>query len=241
MDTPNSFTPVWFDTYLKPYAEALTSIELAFVQRQAPLPTYRALLDLCCGDGRLAIPLAACGYAVTGWERDARMVAAARARASAAGADSARFIQADMRELGRAPGPYDVVINMWHSFGYFDAETNASIVRAIHEQLNPRGRFIIDLYNRHYFAEHQGVEVVERDGRRITTTRAMSGHRLTVRINYGSDAPADVFDWQLYTDEEFSALAEQIGFRRLVACCWADEARAITPADGRIQLVFEKA
>jgi SAM-dependent methyltransferase len=169
------------------------------------------------------------------------MVADARARASAAGADGARFIQADMRELGRAPGPYDVVINMWHSFGYFDAETNASIVRAIHEQLNPRGRFIIDLYNRHYFAEHQGVEVVERDGRRITTTRAMSGHRLTVRINYGSDAPADVFDWQLYTDEEFSALAEQIGFRRLVACCWADEARAITPADGRIQLVFEKA
>lgn len=240
MDTPNSFTPVWFDTYLKTYAESLTGIELAFVQRQAPLPAYRTLLDLCCGDGRLAIPLATCGYTVTGWERDARMVADARARASD-GEGAARFIQGDMRELDRAPGSYDVVINMWHSFGYFDAATNASIVRAIYGRLNPRGRFIIDIYNPRYFAEHQGAETVERDGRHITTTCAMSGDRLTVRIDYGPDAPADTFDWQLYTPEEFSALAQQIGFRRLVACAWADETRAITPADGRMQLVFEKA
>lgn len=247
MDTPNSFTPAWFDTYLKTYAEAMTRNELAFLQRQAPLPAYRTLLDLCCGDGRLAIPLATRGYAVTGWERDARMVADARARASEAGGDSggnARFIQGDMRELDEAPGSFDAVINMWHSFGYFDAETNASIVRAIHQKLNPRGRFIIDLYNRSFFAEHQGVETTERDGRRITTTRAMAADRLTVRIDYGEDgpnAPADVFEWQLYTPEEFSALAEQVGFRCLVACAWADESRAITSADGRMQLVFEKA
>ncbi|HZC07311.1 MAG TPA: class I SAM-dependent methyltransferase [Ktedonobacterales bacterium] len=75
----NSVTSVWFDTYLKTYAEAFTSGELAFVSRQAPLPAYRSMLDLCSGDGRLAIPLAALGYAVTGLERDAAMVADARA------------------------------------------------------------------------------------------------------------------------------------------------------------------
>jgi SAM-dependent methyltransferase len=243
MDAPNSFTPLWFDMYLKTYAEAFTRTEMAFVQRQAPLPTYRTLLDLCCGDGRLAIPLAARGYVVTGWERDARMVADARAHAGES-EGGAQFIQADMRELDRATGSYDVVINMWHSFGYFDADTNASIVRTVYEKLNPHGRFIIDLYNRRYFEAHQGVETVERGGRRITTTRAMSGDRLAVRIDYGDggpNVPADMFDWQLYTPEEFSALAQQIGFRCLVACAWADEARAITPADARMQLVFEKA
>ncbi|HZC07312.1 MAG TPA: class I SAM-dependent methyltransferase [Ktedonobacterales bacterium] len=154
--------------------------------------------------------------------------------------DGAQFIQGDMRELAAVSGSFDVVVNMWQSFGYFDVDTNTSIVRAIYEKLNPRGRFIIDLYNRDYFTEHQGVETAERDGRRITTTRTMSGDRLTVHIDYGSDLPPDIFDWQLYTPEEFGALAERIGFRRLVSCAWADESHAVTPADARMQLVFEK-
>lgn len=232
----NVFTPTWFTTYLKTYGESFTASELAFIMRQAPLPTYRAALDLCCGDGRLAIPLAERGYQVTGVERDAAMVADARARAP----EGARFIQADMRELSETPGAFDVVVNMWHSFGFFDAGANASIVRQVYEKLNPRGRFIIDIYNRPWFVEHQGTETVERDGRRITTTRTMNGDRLTVHIDYGAELPPDTFNWQLYTPEEFTALAEGIGFRRLVACAWTDESRAITAADARMQLVFEK-
>ncbi len=232
----NAFTPTWFNTYLKTYGETFTTNELAFIMRQAPLPAYRAVLDLCCGDGRLAIPLAERGYRVTGLERNPTMVADARARAG----ENARFIQGDMRELREAPGTFDVVINMWHSFGFFDADTNASIVRQIYEKLNPRGRFIIDIYNRPWFVDHQGAETVERDGRRITTTRTMDGDRLSVHIDYGEDLPPDTFDWQLYTPEEFVALAEGIGFRRLLACAWTDESRAITPADARMQFVFEK-
>ncbi|HET9110788.1 MAG TPA: class I SAM-dependent methyltransferase [Ktedonobacterales bacterium] len=232
----NRFTPAWFTTYLKTYGEAFTANELAFIMRQAPLPTYRAALDLCCGDGRLAIPLAERGYQVTGVERDSAMVADARARAG----DSARFIQTDMRDLREAPGSFDVVVNMWHSFGFFDANTNASIVRQIYEKLNPRGRFIIDIYNRAWFVEHQGTETAERDGRHITSTRTMHGDRLTVHIDYGADLTPDTFNWQLYTPQEFIALAEDIGFQRLVACAWTDESRAITAADARMQLVFEK-
>ena len=232
----NSFTPAWFQTYLKTYGETFTTNELAFIMRHAPLPTYRAALDLCCGDGRLAVPLAERGYSVTGLERDATMVADARARAS----EGARFIQGDMRELRHVTGSFDVVVNMWHSFGYFDADTNTSVVRQIHEKLNPHGRFIIDIYNRAWFVDHQGTETTERDGRRITSTRTMRGDRLTVHIDYGAELPADTFEWQLYTPEEFTALAERMGFRLVIACAWMDESRAITDADARMQLVFEK-
>lgn len=233
----NSFTPTWFDTYLKTYSETFTQSELAFITRQAPLAAYRTVLDLCCGNGRLALPLAALGYTVVGVERDNAMVAEATARANGA----ARFIQADMRDLAAAPGPFDVVLNMWHSFGYFDADTNAAVVRQIADALNPHGRFILDIYNREWFEQHQGADTIERDGCQITTTRSMQGDRLIVRIDYGSDLPTDVFDWQLFTPDEICALAEQSGLRPLVRCAWADESHAITPADARMQFVFEKA
>jgi SAM-dependent methyltransferase len=233
----NRFTPTWFETYLKTYADVFTDAELAFLTRHLPLPAYRSVLDLCCGNGRLALPLAARGYAVLGLERDTAMVAEASARAGG----RAHFVQGDMRELDVVPGRFDAVINMWQSFGYFDAETNISILRQIHARLNPRGRFIIDLYNRDWFARHLGSETVERDGRRITTTRSMRGDRLAVEISYGPDVPMDSFDWQLYTADEFCALVGQIGFRPLLQCAWADDAHPVTPADGRMQLVFEKA
>jgi SAM-dependent methyltransferase len=234
----NGFTPTWFATYLKTYAEEVTEAELAFIARQLPLPAYRTVLDLCCGNGRLSIPLAARGYEVTGLERDAAMVAEARARAG--GSVSARFIQADMRDLAGVPGQLDAVINMWHSFGYFDAATNEAVLRQIHGKLNPRGRCILDVYNRRWFDQHQGTETAERDGRRITTTRSMHDGRLAVQIDYGSDVPADTFDWQLYTADELATLAGRIGLRTLARCTWADESRPITPADARMQLVFEK-
>lgn len=232
----NHFTPIWFDTYLKTYSEAFTQGELAFITRQAPTPEYRRLLDLCCGDGRHAIPLAALGYQVVGLDRDADMIAEAHARAS----DGAQFIQGDMRDLSAVSDSFDAIINMWQSFGYFDADANAAVLRKIHDKLHPRGRFILDIFNREWFAEHQGVETAERDGRRITTTRSMLANRLTVHIDYGPDLPPDTFDWQLYSPEEICALAERLGFRTLVRCAWADESRAITPADARMQFVFEK-
>jgi SAM-dependent methyltransferase len=237
----NSYTPTWFETYLKTYNAQFTEIELAFLMRQLPLPAYRTVLDLCCGNGRLALALAARGHEVVGVDRDAAMLAEARARANGIVKGSAHFIQADMREVASVPGAFDAVINMWHSFGYFDAETNADILRQIHGKLNPRGRFILDIFNPEWFAQQLGTATVERDGRQITTIRSRAGELWRVAIDYGPDVPLDTFDWQLYTAAEIEALAEEIGFRPLVQCTWADEPRPITPDDARMQFVFEKA
>lgn len=236
MQVANSFTPTWFETYLKTYADYVTEAELDFVTRQLPLPQYRAVLDLCCGNGRLSIPLAAQGYTVTGLDRDAALVAEAQLK----GSDSVQFVQADMRDLAKVPGAFAAIVNMWHSFGYFDATTNAALIHEIYRKLTPRGRFILDVYNREYFVQHQGTEIAERNGRQIRTTRRMQGKRLHVQIDYGPDVPQDVFDWQLYTADELAALAVEAGFRVLVQCTWSDEARPITAADARMQFVLEK-
>ncbi len=57
-----------------------------------------AVLELGCGTGRVAIPLAAGGHDVVGVDASAAMLAVARARAQAAGV-RLRLMQGDMREL----------------------------------------------------------------------------------------------------------------------------------------------
>ena len=37
---------------------------------------------------------------------------------------NARFVRTDMRDLASIGGPFDAIICLWQSFGYFDSETN---------------------------------------------------------------------------------------------------------------------
>ena len=237
----NDYSPVWFETFLRPYWPHQTEKELDFLARHLPLPAYRTLLDVCCGLGRHALPLAARGYTVTGVDRDAAMIAEARhaARDLPVGAGGASFIQADMRDLAAVPGTFDGALCLWQSFGYFDADTNTAVLRGMRDKLNPRGRIVLDLYHRDYFAAHQGVEVAERAGRRITTTRTMYGDRLTVQIAY-DDAPPDVVEWQLYTPDAIAALAGDLGLTPMLACADFDDARPPTPDSPRMQLIFAR-
>lgn len=238
----NDYSPAWFDTFLRPYWPHQTEKELDFLAHHLPLSSYSALLDVCCGLGRHALPLAARGYTVTGVDRDAAMIAEARRAARdllAAGAGSASFIEADMRNLAAIPGVFDGALCLWQSFGYFDADTNAAVLRGMRDKLNPHGRIVLDLYHHDYFAAHQGVEVAERAGRSITTTRTLAGERLTVQIAY-DDAPPDVVEWQLYTPAAITALADTLGLTATLACADFDEARPPTPDSPRMQLVFAR-
>jgi len=55
----NDYSSVWFDTFLRTYWPHQTEKELDFLARHLPPPSYRTLLDVCCGPGRHALPLAA--------------------------------------------------------------------------------------------------------------------------------------------------------------------------------------
>ena len=237
----NAYSALWFDTFLRTYQPDLTTLEVDFVARQLPRPDFRAILDVCCGPGRHALPLAARGYWVTGVDRDAAMVAeAARKAESIEGAGEARFLVGDMRDLAAIPGEYDAVICLWHSFGYFDAPTNAGVLRGMRGKLRPGGRLILDVYHRDWSAGRPATAVAGRGGTRIVTTRRMDGDRQMVRIEYGPGKPPDIMDWQLYTPDELRTLGEGMGLRQLLACSWCDEARPAAPESARMQLVFER-
>jgi 2-polyprenyl-3-methyl-5-hydroxy-6-metoxy-1,4-benzoquinol methylase len=81
-------------------------------------PAGKAVLDLCCGDGRCSIALAKKGFRVTGVDRTAYLLNKARARARSASL-KIEWVREDMRDFVR-PAAFDLVISMFTSFGYFD-------------------------------------------------------------------------------------------------------------------------
>ncbi len=240
--TLNAYSSLWFQLFMPLQTEESTGKDIAFLVRQLPLPRYRRLLDLCCGYGRHAFGLAACGYQVTGLDRDEGTIAEAERRAHAACRD-VTYLVGDLREVGELPGVFDAVINMWQSLSYFDEETNAAVLRQIHRKLTPGGRFIVDLYNREYFERHQGQKCQEIAGTIVESHGYLQGTRWHSVLTY-RDARGvlggDHMDWQVFTPGEFLSLAAACGFTSRLACTWADETIAPSPDVARMQIVLER-
>ena len=106
-----------------------------------------SILDLACGYGRIAIPLAQRGFRVTGLDLSETLLGQARANAARAGVE-VDWHQGDMREIPWE-GAFDAVINVFSSFGYFtDEEENRRVLEGVTRALKPGGRFLIDVINR---------------------------------------------------------------------------------------------
>lgn len=101
------------------------------------------LLDLCCGPGRHAVEFAQRGFQVTGVDRSPFLLDRAREHASVASI-SVEWVKEDMRSFVR-PGRFDLVCNLFTSFGYFkDENEDLRVLRNIHQSLKDGGVAIID-------------------------------------------------------------------------------------------------
>lgn len=133
-----------------------TQNDVAFLARHLPLPGYKRVLDLGCIQRRHALELARRTYQVTGLDRDEAAIAEAKRRVREAKQDIV-YVVGDMLRLDELPGEFDAVVSMWQSFCYFDEVTNTALLNQIHQKLTAESHFIIDLFNRDYFEQRQGV------------------------------------------------------------------------------------
>jgi SAM-dependent methyltransferase len=107
-------------------------------------PKGKAVLDLCCGPGRLAIPLAQKGFSVTGVDRTKFLLSVARVKAKVARV-KVEWVRADMRDF-RRPNSFDLVLSMLTSFGYFDRQDEDRLVlRNMFANLKAGGVCLIDV------------------------------------------------------------------------------------------------
>jgi len=153
--------PEWFDdetfwTELYPFlftAERLGAAEEE-VEGLLSLVPYQGdtVLDLCCGPGRHAIELARRGLRVTGVDRSPFLLGQAEERARDAGV-RVEWVRCDMRDFVR-PAAFDLAINMFTSFGYFDdKDDDLRVLRNVHDSLKPDGFLLMELSSKEWLAE----------------------------------------------------------------------------------------
>ena len=110
-----------------------------------------AVLDLNCGIGRHAIHLAKLGYRVVGVDLSQRFIERARELAHEHGvAGYTEFMVADARTVGQALSgrEFAAVINMFTSLGYYDEETDSSILRQCLGLMRSGGIFVLETGSR---------------------------------------------------------------------------------------------
>jgi len=101
------------------------------------------VLDLCCGQGRHAVKLAEIGYSVIGLDSSSVLLNIANSLSLS----NLWFIEGDMRNIPLRKNTCDAVINMFTSFGFFDDEGNAQVLKSVASALKPKGKFLLDYWN----------------------------------------------------------------------------------------------
>ncbi len=133
-----------------PQAEEEVGNLVNYLKEQGFAP--KRILDLNCGIGRHSIELAKRGFKVYGTDLSEKYIQIARDRAKEEGVeDKTHFRVADMRKIEETLSneePFDGVINLWTSFGYYDNKTNESILRKCNNLVKSDGFFLIDIINR---------------------------------------------------------------------------------------------
>ena len=144
----------WTDTILAPlYDHFPNAVDLPFYLELAAVAGGR-VLELCCGSGRLLLPLAEAGHTVVGLDTSRPMLALAEQKLAAAGAPVAervRLVQGDMRSpslgaAGELGEPFAVAIIASKSFAYLlDRADQQRVLTSLAAQLRLRGLLAFDL------------------------------------------------------------------------------------------------
>jgi SAM-dependent methyltransferase len=136
------FSRIVLDFWKEVCDEPLTKAEADFILELLSVPQGAAILDVPCGEGRLACEMASRGYSLTGVDFSHHFLDEGRSRAAEQGLNI-RWERRDMRELSW-PGAFDGAFCFGNSFGYLDDKGNAEFLRAVHRTLKPGARFVLD-------------------------------------------------------------------------------------------------
>jgi SAM-dependent methyltransferase len=176
-----------------------------------------AALDLGCGPGRHAVPLARRGFRVTAVDLSTFLLGRARARAAAAGA-TVEFVQDDMRTFVR-PGAFDLAVSLFTSFGYFeDPADERRVLDNVRVSLRPGGVLVMDVASKERMARVAQLTVSQRtaDGGLLVRRHEVveGGRRVRNEWTVVRDGRARTFEFRLrvYSGPELKALLLAAGF-----------------------------
>ena len=209
------------------------------------------VLDLGCGTGGHALPLARRGYRVTGVDRSAGMLEKAREKAGAGGPE---FLEGDLRSLdiGRT---FDAAVMMFAVLGYqVENQDVLAALRTVARHLKPGGLFAFDVwYGPAVLRDHPGerartfraggrevIRVVRGDldvARHVATVRY---ELWSVELASGVVRAAETHSMRFFFPKELDLFLDVAGLRLLSLTAFGDLDRSPAETDWNVFAVAVK-
>lgn len=178
----------WFnEDYLHLYAhrslnEAKEQVNA--IERLLKLQGREKVLDLACGTGRHSVAFGMKGYDVIGIDLSETLIKKARQRLEDQNLP-VKFQVADMFQLPDL-GSFDLVVNLFTSFGYFqEDERNQKVFDVVYRHLVKSGAFFLDYLHPHHVRQtliaHEELMVA---GEPVTVERKIDGNIVEKQIHF---------------------------------------------------------
>jgi ubiquinone/menaquinone biosynthesis C-methylase UbiE len=233
--------------YLRAYREAERNAEAEAqalaAAKLAGCPPGGDLLDVPCGFGRHALPLAGQGFRVVGVDRAQALLDEAQRRR---GHERwPKFVRADYRDLPLADESFDTALNLFSSLGYLGDEEDTRALSEIRRVLRPGGRLLIEILHRDRIVRHFSEQDwhLLGEGRLLLEQRTfdpISGVAQTTQTLIESTGAREsrTFSIRVYTATELLGMIVEAGFEE--ARCHGDLQGGPFSTDSRLVVVAHR-
>ena len=179
--------------------------DLQFYKRWLPKNKEARILELCCGTGRLTLPIAKEGYDISGVDFTASMLEQAKAKAAEGGL-AIEFIEADIRTLD-LPEKYDLVFIPFNSIHHlYRNEDLFKAFKAVQNHLKEGGLFLLDCFNPNI----QFVVEGEKEQKVIAEYTTSDGREILIKqkMRYESKTQMNRIEWHYYINGQFDSIQD---------------------------------
>jgi len=176
--------------------------DLDFYKKWLPKGKNARILELCCGSGRLTIPIAK-EYTICGVDNSYSMLEQAKLKANKEGLEI-DFIEADVRTLD-LPNKYDLIFIPFNSIHHlYQNKDLFDTLKVVKKHLKENGLFLFDCYNPNiqYIVEaekklNQIAEYTTNDGRKILIKQMMK---------YENKTQINRIEWHYFINGTFHSI-----------------------------------
>ena len=177
--------------------------DLQFYKKWLPQNKNAKILELCCGTGRLTIPIAKDGYHISGVDYTPSMLKQAKIKAFEAGLEI-NFIEADIRTLNLQE-KFDLIFIPFNSIHHlYKNEDLFKALNRVKNHLKDGGLFLLDCFNPNI----QYIVEGEKEQQEIAAYTTDDGREVLIKqtMRYENATQINRIEWHYYINGEFHSI-----------------------------------
>jgi len=177
--------------------------DLEFYKRWLPQNKDSKILELCCGTGRLTLPIAKDGYNISGVDNTTSMLEQAKVKATKEGLEI-EFIEADIRTLD-LPKKYDLIFIPFNSIHHlYKNEDLFKAFRVVKKHLKEGGLFLLDCFNPNIEFIIEG----QKEQKEIAQYKTNDGREILIKqsMRYENQLQINRIEWHYYINGTFDSI-----------------------------------